>query len=214
MQPFYFLLILIVTSRASDKRVEHVSEYSFILNQTFTGFKDNSRGSNELIIARNGFVGRDTLAYDAEESLRLLEVTNGTEIIQLIFSPKDTLIDCDVSNSRLHIHKLLKHVYQKHHDKAVIYRSVAVDSVRSNQLLDMNSWTVKCTELHSQHLFKKEGLLPVEETETGAETKRAKRGFMDLIYPGKCGLLIYSHHQFPLELRCRMKASSISSHSV
>ena len=174
-----------------------------ILNQTILQHRHDSNGYKEHIMAYEGVVGLERIASDKgdETSLRLHEVTNGSLIVQLIFSPRDTLADCDVSNSRHHIRRLLKHVGSKKysHKYSSVDKFSAEDAEEIGNLTDLSYWISKCNILHTHRLdIKPSQKSEVESPASGeridmettgqdmATVQRQKRGIMDLIYPGKC----------------------------
>lgn len=191
-------------------------EFTDILNQTMSKKRQDANGYTEHIMAHNGVIGLERTASDKSDatSLRFHEVTNGSIIVQLIFSPKDTLADCDILNSRHHIRRLLKHVASKRFSHKYNPIASPADAQEVGNLTDLPYWISHCNNLHTHKLDTKTQPGEQEEKSKNAQLKRRiqnldsanmdsgaeregrgdtetgtlerqKRGLMDLIYPGE-----------------------------
>lgn len=174
------------------------SSYLELKNLTIS-IRKESENYDELVLGDGVTFGLQRTATDGSESLRLLEITNGSLIVQLIFSPREVLVDCDVSNSRQQTHRLTKHIGSKTH-KTSKYLKFELPPEESQELLDINGWINGCTTLHTDNL--RRTTESVEEIPTATipqsdapeyvspkpvakkQMERPKRGLTDLIYPG------------------------------
>lgn len=186
-----------------DKNLK--AEFTDILRQTFSKHRRDSNGYTEHIMSYGGVVGLQRVAIDKDTSLGLREITNGSIIVQLIFSPKDTLSDCDVSNSKRDIQKLLKHVTSKK-DKLDRYftRDILGEIEQLMDFTDMDVWISKCNKYHMVDLGMSvppqrpdsyqlasvpipaqpmQGTI-ISHMNSDNRGSRERRGVMDLIYPG------------------------------
>lgn len=188
------------------------SSYTELLNVSLSARKQ-AKNYEELILGNGVTFGLQRLATSGDDSLRLLEITNGSLIVQLVFAPSEVFVDCDVSNSRQQIHRLTKHISSKLL-KASKYVEVKLSPRKLQELLDINRWVDACTELHTDKLRRTETLPPAEKQSPTQslpesvmvprlqqsaeayqipeqtkpsqepETHRPKRGITSLIYPG------------------------------
>lgn len=177
------------------------SSYLELKNVTISARKE-SDNYNELILGDGVTFGLQRSATDSNESLRLLEITNGSLIVQLVFSPSELFVDCDVSNSRQHIHRLTKHIGSKLH-KTSKYIRFDLPLNESQELLDIDGWVDKCTTLHTDNLrhttesvaekvtntipqsIAVQGMSEPPKPVSKTPVERQRRGITDLIYPGK-----------------------------
>ena len=150
---------------------------------------------SELIVRSEGVFGLQRTAEDGSSSLRLYELTDGLTLTQLVFSPMDTLVDCDVSNTAKLIRRLVKHVSSKHLRKDQ-YANIELEDEEFERLTSLDQWIDVCNSLHTQILENKltskqdtnitnGSSIDSSELQPQQETRR-KRGLLDemLIYPG------------------------------
>lgn len=217
----YLFIVIIRTSTAAaikEDLIEMTAEDKYYQalaadDRTFTAVQHKKEGYEEVILGYNGTFSLQRTASDGESILRLQEITNGSVVVQLIFSSLDELVDCDYSNSEQQIHRLSKHISQKHH-KTDLYLPVNLPIEVIKVLLDMESWISKCNLLHSNNLSQSKSATQsinsqsqkakeeqshititedkihldqdADNQDSTEQKLRPKRGFTDLIYPGRC----------------------------
>lgn len=194
---FSLWLVATTSALAIDIPQSAVDEsYLQLYNLSLSRVKVNE-DYEEVILADGTTVALQRTATDGIDSLRLHEITNGSLIVQLVFSPSQVFVDCDVSNSRQQIHRLTKHFTSKLH-KQEKYSEIDLAEGEATGLLDIDGWIGKCTGLHAEKLKRStvesninsdsNEAKPSEHEEDSGKAKdelvRPKRGISDLIYPG------------------------------
>ena len=192
-----------------------------ILQFNFSNHKTTRNGYAEVAVGNSGVVGLQRTITKESTSLRLLELTNGSVIVQLIFSPSTSISDCDVSNSNHHIQRLSKYIHSKYY-RAAVDGSYAhhYNVSRSQNLTDIELWSEECYSFHNKDL----GVLSTPIDDQGSNMARSKqmvqtdtfnaklarfiqadeikkkrdkasarqrRGIMDLTYPGRLQINIH-----------------------
>lgn len=188
--------VILCNSTKMDQSLKHPRVG--ILNKTLPKQKNNERkGYSQKILADSGVVGLEHLTTDDNNTLKLLELTNGTLIVQLVFTPSVVLTACDVSNSKHQIHRLLKRVARKRRNTPQYTKSSHVDP----SLRNLTFWISECENVHGKKLDLEEhkgkakatpgderaklGSADVYKDVAGNNGKRVKRGIMNVMYPGK-----------------------------
>ena len=197
-------LLLVQIARAELHREEQPSE---VLRLSFSKHKQASKYA-EWIGAEKGIAALRQTSDDASNRLTLLELTNGSIIVQLIFVSTDNLTDCDISNSPQQIHKLLQRITSKHEHPSFKtveepyggptsnFSNTKTERQEKDYLVNIEKWVNECNSLQNQRLELESGktvrasrvrakVEQVEGASTSAGKRRDKRGIMDLIYPGK-----------------------------
>lgn len=186
----------------------HEDEHIFSLyNKTFSAISNRKSGYSEMIVGSGGVIGLQRTAQDDKHYLQLYEITNGSMMVQMIFSPKDVLSNCDVINTHHEIHKLGKHITSKSHKRGR-FNNFSMDTPELERITDIDYWMEKCNSLHANELdVAPQPTRPTLESQPqritthlrkfflrnkvsrrhSSQTQshdRSKRGITDLIYPG------------------------------
>ena len=98
----FCLLVLHITlyTQLSVAR-QHIN--TDILNLNFSMYKESQRGYIEHVSASSDVAAINWTVAEGDNSLTILRLTNGSMIVELIFSPSTKLEDCLVSTSKKHI---------------------------------------------------------------------------------------------------------------
>ncbi|XP_067932142.1 phospholipase A2 hemilipin-like [Watersipora subatra] len=200
---------LLLFSLASARDKER-NQYAEILQTSFARHRQEE-ANYEYIQGNQGVVTLLRAVNDTKHSLSLLEMTNGSTIVQLVLTQENHLSDCDISTSRQQIHRLLKHVTSRYHQASFVSMKKmenGFERLRATQDNSLNmdksfsSWITECNQLHIAELqlnlndtemivAASDITVRLDKSSINLENrrKRYKRGFTDLIYPGTkwCG---------------------------
>ncbi|XP_067932792.1 uncharacterized protein [Watersipora subatra] len=181
-------------------------QYNRVLQSSFARHRQ-VEGNYEYIRGDQGVVTLLRVVNDTKHSLSLLEMTNGSTIIQLVLTQESHLSDCDISTSRQQIHRLLKRVTSRYYQVSFVSVSDMESDFKQEHRSIINknftNWTNECYRLDTKEI----GLIvnntaviesapdaavirnmPAKQLEN--QKTRSKRGFNDITYPGTnwCGL--------------------------
>lgn len=209
---FLITQLLAISSSATTQDVSPI--FHSIFDLTFDKYKNSAQEYLERITGLQGTISLErSIDTGGNNALQVIELTNSTTIVQLITKSNHTLVDCDISNSRHHIRKLVKHVSSKYKS----FRSHTEPS--AYPLYDMDHWIAECRRMHAKQLGisngKESSINVIEEkavksihinlekissqkvhAEVNKKLKRRRRGITDLMYPGKSLSWCYLHQQY------------------